>query len=113
MAYQQSFISLDGETFTLRIDGVTPSVALPLSDEPIETDEDSDSDMFMPIRTQSGYLRIVDDGKDANGKGALAGNVVRKVAEICGGKGGGRPDFAQGGGCEEILNAAAERLRNA
>ena len=39
MAYQQSFISLDGETFTLRIDGVTPSAALPLSDEPISTDK--------------------------------------------------------------------------
>ena len=63
MAYQQSFISLDGEIFTLRIDGVTPSVALPLSDDPIETDEDSDSDMFMPVRTQSGYIRILSTDK--------------------------------------------------
>ena len=63
MAYQQSFISLDNETFTLRIDGVTPSVALPLSDEPISTDEDSDSDMFMPVRTQSGYIRILSTDK--------------------------------------------------
>ena len=63
MAYQQSFISLDGETFTLRIDGVTPSAALPLSDDPISTDEDSDSDMFMPIRTQSGYIRLLSTDK--------------------------------------------------
>ena len=63
MAYQQSFISLDGETFTLRIDGVTPSVALPLSDDPISTDEDSDSDMFMPVRTQSGYIRLLSTDK--------------------------------------------------
>ena len=63
MAYQQSFISLDGETFTLRIDGVTPSVAPPLSDNPISTDEDSDSDMFMPVRTQSGYIRILSTDK--------------------------------------------------
>ena len=63
MAYQQSFISLDGETFTLRIDGVTPSVALPLSDNPISTDEDSDSDMFMPVRTQSGYIRLLSTDK--------------------------------------------------
>ena len=63
MAYQQSFKSLDGETFTLRIDGVTPSAALPLSDDPIETDEDSDSDMFMPVRTQSGYIRILSTDK--------------------------------------------------
>ena len=63
MAYQQSFISLDNETFTLRIDGVTPSAALPLSDEPISTDEDSDSDMFMPVRTQSGYIRLLSTDK--------------------------------------------------
>ena len=63
MAYQQSFISLDGETFTLRIDGVTPSVALPLSDEPISPDEDSDAELFMPVRTQSGYIRILSPDK--------------------------------------------------
>ena len=63
MAYQQSFISLDNETFTLRIDGVTPSAPLPLSDDPISTDEDSDSDMFMPVRTQSGYIRILSTDK--------------------------------------------------
>jgi hypothetical protein len=35
--------------------------------QPFTTDEDSNEDMFTPIRTQSGYLRIVDDGKDASG----------------------------------------------
>lgn len=35
--------------------------------EPFVTKEDSDEDMFTPIRTQSGYLRIVDNGYDANG----------------------------------------------
>jgi len=35
--------------------------------EPFVTQEDDDEDMFLPIRTQSGYIRIVDDGKDANG----------------------------------------------
>lgn len=34
---------------------------------PFVTEEDATEDMFTPIRTQSGYLRIVDDGKDANG----------------------------------------------
>ena len=63
MAYQQSFISLDNETFNLRIDGVTQSAPLPLSDDPISTDEDSDSDMFMPVRTQSGYIRILSTDK--------------------------------------------------
>lgn len=35
--------------------------------QPFVTQEDDDEDMFTPVRTQSGYLRIVDDGKDANG----------------------------------------------
>ena len=35
--------------------------------QPFTTEESTDEDMFIPIRTQSGYLRIADDGKDANG----------------------------------------------
>lgn len=33
---------------------------------PFETQEDDTDDMFTPIRTQSGYLRIVDDGTAVN-----------------------------------------------
>ena len=35
--------------------------------QPFTTQESDDDDMFAPIRTHTGYLRIVDDGKDANG----------------------------------------------
>ncbi len=57
-------------------------------------------------------------GKDANTQGVLAGNVVRKVAEICGGKGGGRPDIASAGGRDadkvaqalEVLPALVEEM---
>ena len=34
--------------------------------EPFITEEENDADMFMPVRTQSGYLNIVDDGKAEN-----------------------------------------------
>ena len=59
MAYTQNFISLDGTTFTLNIGGVTPATSPKLSSEPIETQEDADTDMFMPVRTQSGYVRMM------------------------------------------------------
>ncbi len=35
--------------------------------KPFVTDEYDDDDPFIPVRTQSGYIRIVDDGKDASG----------------------------------------------
>lgn len=36
--------------------------------EPFVTQEDDSDDMFIPVRTQTGYIRIVDNGKDANGR---------------------------------------------
>ena len=39
-------------------------------------------------------------GPDAVKAGAHAGNILREVAAICGGKGGGRPDSAMGGGVD-------------
>ena len=49
-------------------------------------------------------------GKDAVAKGVKAGDIIKTVAPICGGKGGGKPDSAMGGGSDvsklpEALNA--------
>ena len=41
------------------------------------------------------------------------GTLLKESALSFGGKGGGRPDFAQGGGCREILEAARKALTNA
>ena len=56
-------------------------------------------------------------GPDAVKAGAHAGNILREVAAICGGKGGGRPDSAMGAGRDidkipEALAKAEEILAN-
>ncbi|MBE6531917.1 MAG: alanine--tRNA ligase [Ruminococcaceae bacterium] len=60
---------------------------------------------------------VVAAGADAVKAGAHAGNILREVATICGGKGGGRPDSAMGGGKDidkipEALAKAEEILAN-
>ena len=57
MAYTQNFKSLKGTLYTVTVDNVTAS--LPLAANPIETQEDDEKDMFKPVRTQSGYIRMV------------------------------------------------------
>ncbi len=49
-------------------------------------------------------------GKDAVANGAHAGNLLRAVSAVCGGKGGGRPDSAASGGkdIDKIPEALAE-----
>jgi len=56
-------------------------------------------------------------GKDAIVRGAHAGNIVREVAKVAGGSGGGKPDMAMAGGkdpskVDDALMRADEILRN-
>jgi len=41
-------------------------------------------------------------GKEAVGKGIKAGDIIKSVTAICGGKGGGKPDSAMGGGTDVL-----------
>lgn len=67
--YTITFKSLRaGTVYTVNIGGGS-GTAVPLKGgaQPFSTQEDDDNNMFAPVRTQSGYLRIVDNGLDANG----------------------------------------------
>lgn len=55
-------------------------------------------------------------GKDAQKKGIMAGKLVGRVAKVCGGGGGGRPNLAQAGGrdatkLETALDLASGLIR--
>ncbi len=54
----------------------------------------SDADVVV---LASGNLLVAKVGKDAQRRGAHAGNLIREVAKRAGGGGGGRPDLAQAG----------------
>lgn len=52
-------------------------------------------------------------GKDAVKLGANAGKIVKEVAKLCGGGGGGRPDSATAGGKDiSMLETALEAVNN-
>ena len=68
--YRIQFKSLrSGTLYSVNIGGGTSNIVwdLKAGAQPFVTEEDNDDDMFAPIRTQTGYLRIVDDGYDADG----------------------------------------------
>lgn len=69
--WQIRFRSLRAETlYTVNIydDSYTDDpVQLTGAANPFETQEDDSDDPFQPVRTQSGYLRIVDTGEDNDG----------------------------------------------
>ena len=69
--WQIKFKSLSEELYTVNIydddfSGLTP-VQLIGASQPFVTQEDNDNDIFIPVRRQTGYIRIVDTGEDLGG----------------------------------------------
>lgn len=83
--YSITFKSLRSNTsysYVLEITGGSGAfIPLKGGAQPFTTEENDDEDQFCPIRTQSGHIRIVDDGKDANGN-ALAADWWKDLAPI-------------------------------
>jgi alanyl-tRNA synthetase len=51
--------------------------------------------------------------KDVVDKGVKAGDLIKEISPLVGGKGGGRPDMAQGGGTDATgMTAAIDLARN-
>ena len=49
-------------------------------------------------RDNGAVILVAATTKDLIGKGVHAGNIIRDIAKLVGGGGGGRPDMAQAGG---------------
>jgi alanyl-tRNA synthetase len=54
-----------------------------------------------------GVKFVVSVSDSAIAKGAHAGNIIREIAQIAGGRGGGKPNFAQAGGADSAKVAEA------
>lgn len=78
----------------------------------LDTVKDKNSDIVVALAGVNGekLTLCVGCGKDAVSKGAMAGNIVKQIAQICGGNGGGKPDFAMAGGKD--ISKADEALKS-
>lgn len=80
MAYTIPFKSLSGTDYIIEISG--GSGTLTGAAEPFVTQEADDADMFLPIRTQSGYIRIVGINDRATWLSLIPNGVTSKLVKL-------------------------------
>ena len=92
---------------TVRVSGVAKDALRTLGDN--AKDKYPDSVVLFVDTTDGKATFLAVCGKDALAKGANAGKIVREVAAVTGGKGGGRPDSAMAGaGDISLVDKAVE-----
>jgi len=99
---------------TARVDGVSADELRKMTD----TAKSENSNIVIVLAAVNGekLTFCAACGKDALACGAHAGNLVREVAKLAGGNGGGKPDSAMAGGKEvakadEALNSVSDIVR--
>lgn len=101
----------DTKLVVSRFDGVKPDELRTMGDKIRDRCADSVA-VFATVNGEKGTI-FVSVGKDALDKGANAGRIVKAVAQITGGNGGGKPDNAMAGAkdlskIDEALTKAAD-----
>ncbi len=92
---------------TVRVSGVAKDALRTLGDN--AKDKYPDSVVLFVDTTDGKATFLAVCGRDALAKGANAGKIVREVAAVTGGKGGGRPDSAMAGaGDISLVDKAVE-----
>ncbi len=115
MAAEQSKSMLSGakdingvKVLTVRVDGMSVPDMKNLGDN--AKNDLGNGVVVLGAETEGKITLIAMASKDAVKSGVHCGNIIKKITEIAGGRGGGKPDMAQGGGkdaskIDEALNA--------
>lgn len=77
------FINFDGESYEIRVHkpfAILIDSTLTGATRPIVIQEDNDEYMFTPVRQESGYIRIYDNGKDGEGENFYWNNMIPSSA---------------------------------
>ncbi|MCR5208506.1 MAG: alanine--tRNA ligase [Eubacterium sp.] len=105
----------DIEVYTAKFDGATPDALRSMGDD-IKAQKDNAVAVIAGVNGEKATIVTV-CGKNAVARGVKAGDVVREVAKLAGGGGGGRPDSAMAGAkdiskLDDAIAAAAEIVKN-
>ena len=111
-----SAIDVDGlELYTAKVDGTTPDALRSMGDD-VKTKGDNVVAVLAGVNgDKANFVAVC--GKGAIAKGVKAGDLVKEVAKIANGGGGGRPDSAMAGAkditkIDEALSKAEEIVKS-
>ena len=113
---EDSAVDVNGiSVIAQRLDGVSVDSARALCDS--VRDKNPSSVTLLALRAGDRLNFVCVCGADAVKRGANAGKIVKEIATICGGGGGGRPDSATAGGkdlskIEDALAAVVPTVEN-
>lgn len=109
-------ILIDGlELYVARLDSATPDALRSMGDE-LKANNDNVVALIAGVNGEKASLVSV-CGKNAIAKGVKAGDLVREIAKLAGGGGGGRPDSATAGAkdisrLDDALKAVESTVRS-
>lgn len=103
------------EVFIAKLDGTTPDALRTMGDD-IKAKNDNAVAVIAGVNGEKASIVAV-CGKAAVAKGVKAGDVVREVAKLAGGGGGGRPDSAMAGAkdlskLDDALSAVSDIVKS-
>lgn len=111
-----SSVDVDGiELYTAKVEGTTPDALRSMGDD-VKTKGDNVVAVLAGVNgDKANFVAVC--GKDAIAKGVKAGDLVKEVAKIANGGGGGRPDSAMAGAkditkIDEALSKAEEIIKS-